>query len=63
MTGRENHGVGHGLKSFTTKVTPFRFWDEENGRFIVLVDTPGFDDTSKFDLDVLNLISDWLASR
>ncbi|KDQ54626.1 hypothetical protein JAAARDRAFT_38306 [Jaapia argillacea MUCL 33604] len=28
---------------------------------IVLVDTPGFDDTSKSDMDILNMIGDWLV--
>ena len=27
---------------------------------IVLVDTPGFDDTKKSDLEILELISNWL---
>lgn len=29
----------------------------------VLVDTPGFDDTVKSDLEILNMISDWLNAR
>ena len=62
-SGHETQGVGHTLKSFTSEVHAFRFWDEESGRHVVLVDTPGFDDTYKSDLDILNMISDWLNSR
>ena len=29
-------------------------------RYVILVDTPGFDDTYTSDLDILNMISDWL---
>ena len=32
-------------------------------RHVVLVDTPGFDDTGKSDPDILTLISKWLTSR
>ncbi|KAG9312302.1 P-loop containing nucleoside triphosphate hydrolase protein [Chiua virens] len=61
-SGRETEGVGDGLKSYTTEVRPIRFYDEESGQMVVLVDTPGFDDTYKSDLDILNMISDWLSS-
>ena len=62
-SGHETQGIGHTLKSFTSEVHAFRFWDQESGRYVVLVDTPGFDDTYKSDLDILNMISDWLNSR
>ncbi|KAG9312298.1 P-loop containing nucleoside triphosphate hydrolase protein [Chiua virens] len=62
ITGSETAEVGNGLKSFTSDVRAIRFRDHESGRFVVLVDTPGFDDTYKSDLDILNMISDWLSS-
>ncbi|KAG6382120.1 hypothetical protein JVT61DRAFT_763 [Boletus reticuloceps] len=55
-------GIGHDLTSCTTDVRAIRFLDQESGRHIVLVDTPGFDDTYKSDLDILNMISNWLNS-
>ncbi|KAH0829010.1 hypothetical protein J3R83DRAFT_2463 [Lanmaoa asiatica] len=61
-SGHDTQGVGHGLKSFTSQVLAIRFWDQECRRYVVLVDTPGFDDTFKSDLDILNMISDWLNS-
>ena len=30
---------------------------------VTLVDTPGFDDTTKSDADVLNIVCDYLASE
>ena len=62
-SGRDTNGVGHTLKSFTNQVTAIKFWDQGSKRHVVLVDTPGFDDTFKSDLDILNMISDWLVSR
>jgi predicted GTPase len=38
-------GVGHGLKSETSMVNTLHM--KYKGRNIVLVDTPGFDDTRK----------------
>ncbi|KAH0829006.1 hypothetical protein J3R83DRAFT_2458 [Lanmaoa asiatica] len=61
-SGHDTQGVGHGLKSFTSQVLAIRFWDQECRRYVVLVDTPGFDDTFKSDLDILSMISDWLNS-
>ncbi|KAG6382093.1 hypothetical protein JVT61DRAFT_734 [Boletus reticuloceps] len=54
--------IGHELKSCTKDILAIRFRDRESGRHIVLVDTPGFDDTYNSDLEILNLISDWLNS-
>ncbi|KAF8420760.1 P-loop containing nucleoside triphosphate hydrolase protein [Boletus edulis BED1] len=54
--------IGHELISCTKDILAIRFRDRESGRHIVLVDTPGFDDTYNSDLEILNLISDWLNS-
>ncbi|KAI0071420.1 hypothetical protein K474DRAFT_1669018 [Panus rudis PR-1116 ss-1] len=53
--------VGIGLESCTDtiqKTAPF----ELNGKKIVLIDTPGFDDTTKSDAEVLDIICDYLSS-
>ncbi|KAI5999967.1 P-loop containing nucleoside triphosphate hydrolase protein [Pisolithus albus] len=58
ITNDNGEGVGHDLTSCTSdiKATKLKF-----KRFsVVLVDTPGFNDTKKSDLEILNLISDWL---
>ncbi|PVF99683.1 hypothetical protein CPB86DRAFT_283735 [Serendipita vermifera] len=52
--------TSNGLRSCTTKVAstkPFLV----NGRQVVLLDTPGFDDTSKGDIDILEEIADYMA--
>ena len=62
-SGYDSRVVGHGLRSKTDQVSAVKFRDQESGQRVVLVDTPGFDDTSKSDLDILNMISKWLVSR
>lgn len=54
VTGRDS-GVGHDLESCTTKIGMVKVHD------IILVDTPGFDDTHMTDIEVLCLIADWLT--
>ncbi|KZP22857.1 hypothetical protein FIBSPDRAFT_693601, partial [Athelia psychrophila] len=52
--------VGTDLNSCTSEVdatAPFTFQD----RRVVLFDTPGFDDTTKSDTDILNLVAKFLA--
>ena len=56
----EETEVGHLLSSCTQKVQIVRCLDTQKNRQIVLVDTPGFNDTSVSDLDTLQLIADWL---
>ena len=53
--------VGMDLKSCTQEV---QLADEftMDGRRVVLIDTPGFDDTAKSDTDVLRMIADFLAT-
>ena len=50
-----------GLESCTTEV---KFANEFtlDGRKVVLIDTPGFDDTSRNDMDVLKMIATFLAT-
>jgi len=35
---------------------------ELDGRQVTLIDTPGFDDTTKSDADILNMIAAFLAT-
>jgi septin family protein len=56
--------VGHELKSCTSNIKAFRI----RGHVLyqdrlVLVDTPGFDDTVKSEMDILKMIAGWLAKR
>jgi hypothetical protein len=53
--------IGHGLESCTDKVEVTPAFDFE-GYKIVLIDTPGFDDTNRSEKDILNEISKWLTN-
>jgi hypothetical protein len=54
-------GVGNGLESHTSIVQPGKPFILD-GRRVVLIDTPGFDDTTRSDVDVLNTIALFLAT-
>jgi hypothetical protein len=54
--------IGAGLKSCTGAVQVSRPF-ELDGRSVELIDTPGFDDTTRSDTDVLRMISEYLASE
>ncbi|KAG6810046.1 hypothetical protein H0H92_013608, partial [Tricholoma furcatifolium] len=60
--GQQVAPVGHSLKSHTEHVNAYTYNDPQfpNNR-IVMVDTPGFDDTSLSDQEILRRISVWLA--
>ncbi|KAJ8517864.1 hypothetical protein ONZ45_g5011 [Pleurotus djamor] len=51
-------GIGHKLNSFTDDVSATRYTRGKDS--VVLVDTPGFDDTTRSDTDILKLIASWL---
>ncbi|KAF9555483.1 hypothetical protein CPC08DRAFT_695552 [Agrocybe pediades] len=57
--------VGHGLASCTAELHPIPLTLPKNDRLkdhrIILVDTPGFDDTYLGDTAILRLIANWLA--
>ena len=55
-----NFTVGNGLRSCTDSVQTVDF--DLDGRRVVLIDTPGFDDTTMSDTDVLNMIAAFLES-
>ena len=62
LAGEDVVVVGHSLNSCTTENKPviIQHPTEENRR-IILVDTPGFDDTYINDVEILKSIADWLA--
>ena len=63
ISGYETANVGHNLGLCTKEVEKFRhslpglvYSD------LVFVDTPGFNDMSKSDLDILKMVDKWLES-
>ena len=61
LVGRDVAGVGHDIISCTQKIEPFIITRTNDPRRIVLVDTPGFDDTLLDDTEILRRIAIWLA--
>ncbi|KZP32036.1 hypothetical protein FIBSPDRAFT_775451 [Athelia psychrophila] len=61
-TGNSAGTVGHGLQSFTTAIREARVPHRKKPFSVVFVDTPGFDDTEKTDVEVLAMIADWLVT-
>ena len=53
--------VGTGLESCTTDVKLANEFTVD-GRTVILIDTPGFDDTTKSDAEILRLIAAYLAT-
>ncbi|KAJ3570978.1 hypothetical protein NP233_g4052 [Leucocoprinus birnbaumii] len=62
LTGQEGQRSGDGLMSKTQGIEATRVQYGKYGDRIVLVDTPGFDDTMRKDEDILQMISDWLSA-
>lgn len=53
--------MGHELESFTAKIGTFRFPHPVDGHPVVFVDTPGFNDTRKSDVEILSMIAEFLV--
>jgi predicted GTPase len=61
VTNQLGKRAGSRLESCTTEVRAIRLFNHPvYGDRLVLVDTPGFDDTDKSDLEILQMISNWL---
>ncbi|PVF99674.1 hypothetical protein CPB86DRAFT_703033, partial [Serendipita vermifera] len=60
LASGSNLQVGSGLKSCTADVTPTEPFSI-NGPKVILLDTPGFDDTQSSDYDILEEIANYMA--
>jgi predicted GTPase len=61
LTGQPGRRSGSRLEPCTSDVSAVRLLNHPvHDDRLVLVDTPGFDDTNKSDLDVLQIVSNWL---
>ncbi|KAI1365559.1 hypothetical protein F5Y08DRAFT_303503 [Xylaria arbuscula] len=58
-TGRDDVDIGHDLSSCTNSVAIFR--TELQDRDVYLIDTPGFDDIDREDVDILTAVSHYLS--
>jgi hypothetical protein len=62
LSGNTSVKVGHSINSETEDVQVVRFLDHTSGHNVVLVDTPGFDDSRSnvSDTDTLKKITEFL---
>ena len=60
-SGQDDLVIGHGLDPCTKDPLEVRF--PLDGHNIVLIDTPGFDDDERTDIDILTHIARWLSHR
>lgn len=58
-TGRKVQ-IGHGLRSCTNDLSVHSF--QHNGYHVHMIDTPGFDDTNRSDIDTLKSITTYLSA-
>ncbi|KAI0404433.1 hypothetical protein F4802DRAFT_228288 [Xylaria palmicola] len=58
-TGRDDAQIGHDLASGTNSVAIFR--TNLHDRDVYLIDTPGFDDTNREDVEILTAVSHYLS--
>ncbi|KAG9317983.1 P-loop containing nucleoside triphosphate hydrolase protein [Chiua virens] len=63
VTGNTERRAASHLRSDTQDVTASCTISRDGGYRIVLVDTPGFDDTYRPDIDILKTIADWLIQE
>ncbi|TDL17135.1 hypothetical protein BD410DRAFT_843838 [Rickenella mellea] len=60
-TKQDGRTVGKSLTSYTKDIRSVRYTHPDGNRpEIVLVDTPGFDDTERSDTQILGMVSHWL---
>ena len=61
LTGNAEKQKASNLRSSTQNVTPYHMSYQDVR--LVLVDTPGFDDTYRQDTEILRVIADWLTQK
>ncbi|KAF7970677.1 hypothetical protein HWV62_23270 [Athelia sp. TMB] len=53
--------VGHSLSSETSEIRAVRYLHPDDNRPVIFVDTPGFDDTHRSDIEILSQIAGWFV--
>ena len=52
--------VGHGLQPGTINIQPIRATHPTTDDPVIFVDTPGFDNPDRSDMEILTMITGWL---
>ncbi|KAF7970679.1 hypothetical protein HWV62_23274 [Athelia sp. TMB] len=60
-TRQNGASIGHALSSQTTEIRTVRYMHPEDNHPVIFVDTPGFDDTLKSDIEILCEIATWFV--
>lgn len=60
LTGQPGRRAGHSLSAATTQIEAVRVKHTTYGDRIVLVDTPGINDSVRSSMEVLQMTSNWL---
>ncbi|KZP03679.1 hypothetical protein FIBSPDRAFT_704956, partial [Athelia psychrophila] len=60
-TGQDGSSIGHGLQTQTSEVRAVRCLHPVDQRPVIFVDTPGFDDTYRSNIETLSLIAGWFV--
>jgi len=61
-TGQDCQTIGHGLQSYTEDIRSVRVMHPTHNYPVVFVDTPGFDDTYRPDIEILTLTARFLVN-
>jgi GTPase Era involved in 16S rRNA processing len=61
-TATKQHGgtIGHGLQSHTSDIRAVRVNHPATNEPMIFIDTPGFNDTSRSDAEILAMIAEWV---
>jgi len=60
-TDQGGQGIGHGLQSVTSEIRAVRCLHPVDKGPVIFVDTPGFDDTHRSDIEILSVIAGWFV--
>ncbi|KAG8846723.1 hypothetical protein FRB91_000513 [Serendipita sp. 411] len=61
LSERENLGVSDDIQRGTTELQLVAFTEPDHGQTVHLIDTPGFDDPTRPDIEILDEIANYLA--
>jgi hypothetical protein len=61
--GEGHPNIGHGSPSFTSDIRSVKTIHPINEYPVVFIDTPGFDDTYRSDIEIMSMIAGWQKGK